>query len=277
MLDKKGNQWRNFELAIASLHSEFGGAEHNVKITGKSGSKHQIDAVFNQKAAIYNFTTLVSCKHWNSKVKKEHIAAWREIVDDCNASAGAVFSAKGFQSGAIQYAKHHKIYLFELKTLKEEDWEGCLKQVNIKMDMRIPEFFDVKPEFKAVEPRQLEKGKDVNVTLDRENALIYDSEKRIVGNFMLDMEEALKTGKNSRDEIQNFTIDYSFEPHYMLIQGEFYQITSNSFSVRYRPLNMPDMLIDYPSEYPYELIEITEGKIYPVNKKMKLNITEPDL
>jgi hypothetical protein len=259
--------WRNFELAVTALHQEFGIASHNVKIKGKSGVHHQIDAVLEKNIGIYPFKMLVSCKHWNSRVKKEHLVAWHGIVDDCSASGGSVFSRVGFQSGAITYAKHHGIKLFEIKDLKDSDWEGYLKQINVNLIVQIPQILKVEPEF---EKQAGEDTRTINVVIDRENGFLYNEDRIIIGNFVDDINQALSQA-NETEVVFKYENSTS-----LLLEKEFRKIKSVKITLQFVEANRK-IEIDYSREYPYQLIERTTGQTFPISKEGIIKLVTDDI
>lgn len=259
--------WRDFELAVTALHQEFGAASHNVEIKGKSGAKHQIDALLEKNLGIYQFKMLVSCKHWNSRVKKEHVVAWHGIINDCSASGGSVFSRWGFQKGAITYAKHHGIKLFEIKTLKDADWDGYLKQINVNLIVMIPQLQKVEPVFEKLAG---EDTQTINVLLYGENAALYNEDRLIIGNFIDDINQALSQAKDTE-----IVLNYE-NPTYLLIEKEFRKLTAVKITVQFVETTR-QIEIDYTREYPYQLIEQTTGQTFPISKEGIIKFVQDDI
>lgn len=265
------HSWKDYEIFVTSLHAELGEASHNVKLPGKSGTQHQIDCVLEKQEGIYTYKTIVSCKHWNTKVKKEHVMTWKETVDDCKANAGAIFSLNGFQSGAIKYAKHHGLYLFHIKEVKEEDRAGCLNRVDIKMRSFRAETISVIPD---IEPLLGKTNSQFEIKIDKQNAILYDSEKTVYGNYMEDINRKINL-LPIEEGVQEFKMSYEV-PSYILVKGDFYRLRSIDVKLRFVESPQPSIEIDYIKDYPYELIEVTEDKIYPISKnKLPSNVLEP--
>ncbi len=259
--------WRDFEVAVTALHQEFGVATHNVVIKGKSGTKHQIDAVLEEQVGFYPFKMLVSCKNWNTRIKKEHVVAWHGIIQDCSASGGSVFSRIGFQKGAITYAKHHGIKLFELKTLKDADWEGYLKQLNINLISVIPQLQKVEPMLEKLETEDIQ---TISVLVDMTNAALYNEDRRIIGNFIDDINQALNQTKETE-----MVVTYE-NPTYLLIEKVFRKLLSFKVTVQFVEATR-QIEIDYTRAYPYKLIERTTGQTYPISKDGIIKLVEDDV
>lgn len=121
------------ELHQALLHSD--GVEninvrHNVKIIGRSGASHQIDVYWEFKLAGVTYKTCIECKHYNSSVKKSHIAAFSAVLEDIGNATGIFATTEGYQEGALLFAQAKGIRLLLVNPL--------LKTVGITMNSTIP-------------------------------------------------------------------------------------------------------------------------------------------
>jgi hypothetical protein len=115
--------WGGFEKLVAQLH-ETGEVkvEHNVVLVGRSGAPRQIDVLIRQKQGLYEHLIVVECKFWNAPVDRAQVDALATTVREVGASRGVIFSAKGFQSGAITQAKQDAIDLFVVRDLTNAEW-----------------------------------------------------------------------------------------------------------------------------------------------------------
>ena len=257
--------WRDFETAITALHKSFGTAVHNVKLTGKSKVKHQIDVVFKKRVGLYAHLTLVSCKYWSTKVKKAHVLEWKSIVEDCSASSGAIFSKKGFQSGAITYARHHNIKLFHILELSDKDWDGYLKTINIRFQIAGRRILEVIPEMEVNASKPIE---TVQVLVEAQNGHLYNENKEIVGN-LIDEINALANAA-----AETYVQKIYAEPLYIIVNADFRKL--KSLSMRLEFYESPQHLqIDFAKDYPFRLIELTTGIEYPISKEGIVKI-DPD-
>lgn len=115
--------WNGFEKFVAHLHE--GGevtVEHNKTLTGASKATRQIDVVLTHKLGPYEYLTLIECKYWHKRVKREQIDVLWASIQDLNASKGVLFTTKGFQSGAEIYAESKGIKIFVIRELSDEEW-----------------------------------------------------------------------------------------------------------------------------------------------------------
>ena len=82
--------------------------EHNVILEGRSGASRQIDVLIRHNKGLYEHPVVVECKYWKRNVERIHVDALATTVREVGASRGVIFSAEGFQSGAIAQAQHEK-------------------------------------------------------------------------------------------------------------------------------------------------------------------------
>jgi len=122
-LDELVGDWGGFEKLVAALH-ETGdvSVEHDVTLPGRSGAPRQIDVLLRHRQGLYEHLVVVECKYWRQSVKRMHVDALATTVREVGAAKGVLFSAKGFQAGAITEARHQDIELFVLRDLRKEEW-----------------------------------------------------------------------------------------------------------------------------------------------------------
>ncbi len=116
--------WKDFEIFVADLYknSEELTVEHNVTETGKSNAKRQIDVRVFQKTKLHTIKTIIECKRWKEKVDRQVIDVLFASVEDLNANKGAIFTTKGYEEGAIEYAKSKNIDIFIVRDIYEKEW-----------------------------------------------------------------------------------------------------------------------------------------------------------
>jgi hypothetical protein len=118
--------------------------ERDVVLEGRS-TKHQIDVTFEFHAGPVSYRTIVQCKDWGSAVKQEQVLAFHSVLADIPGQPrGIMVSRSGFQEGARRVADHSGIKLYELREPRDEDWDGLIRTVVIKMHLRAPRFEDVR-------------------------------------------------------------------------------------------------------------------------------------
>ena len=80
----------------------------DVVLPGARGD-HQIDLYWEFSTAGILHRVAVECKDYNRNVSKERIAAFRAVLDDIGGIRGIYATKIGYQSGAKEFAKQHKI------------------------------------------------------------------------------------------------------------------------------------------------------------------------
>ena len=80
--------------------------QHNVKLSGASGVKHQIDVFWAFEKGGVTYRVAIECKNYKSRVSKDKMISFHGILHDVGNIHGVFVSKTGFQSGAIEYAKN---------------------------------------------------------------------------------------------------------------------------------------------------------------------------
>ena len=89
--------------------------QHNVKLEGRSGRKHQIDVYWEYEIAGNKHQVAIECKNYSKPVSKEKVCAFKGVLDDLNGINGIMVTKAGYQKGAKEYAKEYGILLKELR------------------------------------------------------------------------------------------------------------------------------------------------------------------
>jgi len=139
------NKNTKYEILVAQIHQamlDYDGfenlrVEHNVTLTGKSGSTHQIDVYWEFIAAGLTYRTCIECKNYSSSVKKSHVAAFSEILRDIGNVNGVIATTVSFQKGAKLLANHNNIRLvlvnYMLKDIHITSRPKSIKYENLKI------------------------------------------------------------------------------------------------------------------------------------------------
>lgn len=122
-MPKTTPDWYSFQEEIKDFFISIGAeASTNISIPGVRTS-HDVDVSIKIKFLGEDLNWLIEAKHWNSKVKKSQVLAFRSIVEDIGADRGFVISKVGFQSGAFEAAKNTNIRLKTFDELKIDSKE----------------------------------------------------------------------------------------------------------------------------------------------------------
>jgi hypothetical protein len=116
--------WKDFEKFVAELYKDSDEltVKHNVTEVGKSNAKRQIDVLVLQKTKLHTIKTIIECKRWKDPVDRHVIDVLFASVEDLNANKGAIFTTKGYEEGAIEYAKSKNIDIFIVRDIYENEW-----------------------------------------------------------------------------------------------------------------------------------------------------------
>lgn len=110
-----GKQYEELLRYVYEQLSYFSGKDikvkRNMKLKGKSGVTHHIDVYYQFEMNGVRHKVVIECKDHKKKVEKGMIQSFKSILDDLGNSIGIFASRNGFQSGAIEFAKHYDIEL----------------------------------------------------------------------------------------------------------------------------------------------------------------------
>ena len=115
--------WGGFEKLVAELHDTGNVVvERDVVLLGAAGVPRQIDVLVRHRQDLYEHRVLVECKYWKKRVSRLHVDALATAVNDLAPARGVIFSAKGFQEGAVAMARKAGIDLFLVRELTDAEW-----------------------------------------------------------------------------------------------------------------------------------------------------------
>lgn len=113
---KKTSHWKQLENDIAAVHRTLGhrvSVTQNVKVVGRSGTKHEIDVLVSFAFASYNWTIAIEAKSLRNKRKVglPLVRNFESAIRDIQAEKGVIVSSNGFTGPAYVYATNYKIDL----------------------------------------------------------------------------------------------------------------------------------------------------------------------
>ena len=106
--------------------------EHDVHVQGISRS-HQIDVYWEYALGGVLHRVIINCKNYSSTVEVTHVETLAGVLADMPGVRGVIVTKVGFQKGAIDYAKVHQIGLKVIRPPVEQDWEGRIKQIHLRL------------------------------------------------------------------------------------------------------------------------------------------------
>ena len=104
-----------YKQLLNCRHLNIANVQHNIKLLGRSGCKHQIDVYWEYEKNGVKHRVAIECKNYNRRVFKEKVCALNGVLIDLDGVEGIMVSKKGFQGGAKQFAKAYGISLKELR------------------------------------------------------------------------------------------------------------------------------------------------------------------
>lgn len=110
--------------------------QHNIRLTGKSGCKHQIDVYWEYEIDGSSHRVAIECKNYGSSVSIGKVRDFYSVLSDLEDVAGIMVTKVGYQSGAKKFAAHNGINLKELRTPNESDGFIGELEININMNKR---------------------------------------------------------------------------------------------------------------------------------------------
>lgn len=112
--------------------------KHNVSVTGRSGVDHQIDVSWEFIQAGIKHRVLIECKNYSTNLTLEKARNFFAVLHDVGNSVGLIVTKTGFQKGAADFCKFYGIGLKVLRQPTDNDWEGRIKKIVLKLIPRVP-------------------------------------------------------------------------------------------------------------------------------------------
>lgn len=172
--------------------------QHNVKLLGNSGTRHQIDVYWEYEKDGQLHKVAIECKNYSKNVPIGKVRDFYGVIDDIDGLQGIMITRKGFQDGAKKYAASKNIHLKELRApIGEESLAGrvitdfhislrrCLYLVD--EDWAKQHGFDIKPYLRWLDIMSCNndhKWKDaIHIPIARNSENIYDQQGNIVTTY----------------------------------------------------------------------------------------------
>lgn len=108
--------------------------KHNVKMEGKSGCNHQIDVYWEFEMMGETHKVAIECKNFKTHpVSVGRVRDFFGVLHDIGNIKGIFVTKVGYQSGAKKYADYYGISLKEIRFPIDDDWEGRIKEISLKV------------------------------------------------------------------------------------------------------------------------------------------------
>lgn len=193
--------------------------QHNVKLLGKSDTRHQIDVYWEYEKDGQLHKVAIECKNYTNKVSIGKVRDFYGVLADIEGLQGIMITKAGYQSGAKKYASSKNIHLKELRApIGKESLAGrIITDFHISMrrclylvdeDWAKQHRFDIKPYLHWLDMISIEhKSQWVNashIPIERKGDDIYNSQKEIITSH----EEIEATIPNTLEEDSSHTIPF---------------------------------------------------------------------
>jgi hypothetical protein len=109
---------------------------HDLRLRGASGVLHQVDVTVGDKAE--RKRVLIECKDYDKPVGLGLVRSFFGVVEDLRPDEAFVVTTDRFTAPARRYAEAKGITLAVLRPPRDEDWDGLVKQINLRLEMTAP-------------------------------------------------------------------------------------------------------------------------------------------
>ena len=169
--------------------------QHNVKLLGNSGTRHQIDVYWEYEKDGQLHKVAIECKNYTNKVSIGKVRDFYGVLADIEGLQGIMITKVGYQSGAKKYALSKGIHLKELREpIGEESLAGrIITDFHVSMrrclylvdeDWAKQHGFDIKPYLRWLDMMSIEhKSQWVNashIPIERKGDYIYNAKKEVI-------------------------------------------------------------------------------------------------
>ena len=193
--------------------------QHNVKLLGNSGTRHQIDVYWEYEKDGQLHKVAIECKNYSKNVPIGKVRDFYGVIDDIDDLQGIMITRKGFQDGAKKYAASKNIHLKELRApIGKESLAGrVITDFHISMrrclylvdeDWAKQHGFDIKPYLRWLDMMSIEhKAQWVNashIPIERKGDYIYNAKKEVIASH----EDIEATIPGTMEEDSSHTIPF---------------------------------------------------------------------
>jgi len=123
--------WKDLQEKVAEIFRDIGYKTETEKDIETTREKVRVDVFSVDESQSPHIIYLCQCKHWETRVPKTVVHAFRTVVQDYGANFGLIISKKGFQKGAYEAARNTNIRLvdwFAFQDMFGEKWLPAISQ-----------------------------------------------------------------------------------------------------------------------------------------------------
>ena len=136
------NENTDYELLAKEIYQAINSDEgfknidvqHNIKLAGKSGCKHQIDVYWEFENMGETHKVAIECKNFSKAVPVGRVRDFFGVLHDIGDVKGVFVTKVGYQSGAVKFAEHYNISLKEMRPPVDKDWKGRARDLVVNIN-----------------------------------------------------------------------------------------------------------------------------------------------
>lgn len=224
-------KWIEFELFVKAIYEEILALDgydtikvaHDVSLLGRSKQPHQIDVYWEFKLAGITHRVAVECKDYKNTISVGKVRDFYGALEDIGSIHGIFVTTKGYQSGAITYAKHKNISLKVIQEPTEEDikYHQGVEKILIQGHALCISNVNVQPILDVewiLEHTNLQEGDEFLLNALSNKIKVMDSNLNLLGTFH-DFENRLPREPQNTD---NLTYEYNFSDGFIHILNSKY-------------------------------------------------------
>jgi hypothetical protein len=189
--------------------------QHNIRLEGKSGCKHQIDVYWEFEMMGELHKVAIECKNYSDKVSVGRIRDFYGVLDDIGNIKGIFVTKVGFQSGAKKYADTYGISLKEMRFPLDVDWAGRMKDMHLTISAYVVNIKDRKLNLDMnwiLDNTSIKEGDKIEISGINNEIKIVDADGKEITNFY-EIENNLDRSLEKKENIVHIE---SFDDAYIL-------------------------------------------------------------
>lgn len=213
----------DFELLVKAIYEEILllddyktiAVKHNVNIKGKSSQLHQIDVYWEFEIAGVIHKVAVECKEYKNNVSVGKVRDFYGAIEDIGNINGIFVTTKGYQSGAITYAKHKNISLKTVNEPTQEDIDSHqgIKTIIFNINAMCLENVQILPKLNfewLKNNTNLKEGDEIRLSAFNNEIKIMDSNFNSLGTILDFQNKLPRKPENTEGLIHNITFDDAY-------------------------------------------------------------------
>lgn len=141
MMAPKPKDWKLYERLVAAVQAKLATSDSEVTwnetVVGRSGTPRQLDVLVRGRVGTAPVTVVVECKEYAEHVGIEIVDAFVGKLKDVDGTQGILVARTGFTKPALMRAEQERIITAVLRPAKDEDWEGYLRSMCLRVVTKV--------------------------------------------------------------------------------------------------------------------------------------------